>query len=148
MESETEVSTEALAAAKRRRVELKSAVSSVESAAAAPAASAGWADDLVRELEELREAFDQHVEEVEGRDGLLAEVVTTAPRLANKVKQVEAEHPPLIEQIARTIDEVRASADPERSRVVVLEALAAVARHRQRGADLVYEAYSVDIGGG
>ena len=26
--------------------------------------------------------------------------------------------------------------------------LVALARHRQRGADLVYEAYAVDIGGG
>ena len=33
-------------------------------------------------------------------------------------------------------------------RVELTALLAALARHRQRGADLVYEAYAVDLGGG
>ena len=36
----------------------------------------------------------------------------------------------------------------ERLRSVLTSLLVALARHRQRGADLVYEAYAVDIGGG
>ena len=146
--SDTTAATDALSAAKQRRVELKSAVSSVETAAAAPAAIPGWVDTLVGELDDLRIAFDQHVDEVEGPDGLLAEMLQTAPRLANRVRRVEGEHPELVEQIAATIGAVRASSEPELARAAVLEVLAAVARHRQRGADLVYEAYSVDIGGG
>jgi hypothetical protein len=35
----------------------------------------------------------------------------------------------------------------EHQRRHALELMAALVRHRQRGADLVYEAYSVDIGG-
>ena len=146
--SETNDSSSALAAAKQRRVELKSAVSSVETAAAAPARSPGWTDALVRELDDLRIAFDQHVDEVEGDDGLLVEVLATTPRLDNKVRSIKAEHPELVEQIARTIDDVKASTDPDLARAAALDVLAAVAGHRQRGADLVYEAYSVDIGGG
>ncbi|MDQ1458785.1 MAG: hypothetical protein QOI08_269, partial [Actinomycetota bacterium] len=33
-------------------------------------------------------------------------------------------------------------------RVELTALLAALARHRQRGADLVFEAYAVDLGGG
>ena len=36
----------------------------------------------------------------------------------------------------------------ERIRGVLTSVLVALVRHRQRGADLVYEAYAVDIGGG
>lgn len=37
---------------------------------------------------------------------------------------------------------------PDALRSEVLDLLVAVARHRQRGADLVYEVHNVDIGGG
>ena len=146
--SETNSSSEALAAAKQRRIELKSAVSRVETAAAAPAAGPGWTDHLIRELDDLRIALEQHVDEVEGHDGLLAELREFAPRLANKITRIQAEHPVLVDQLDRTIDHVKASAEPGDARADVLETLAAVARHRQQGADLVYEGYSVDIGGG
>ncbi len=36
----------------------------------------------------------------------------------------------------------------EELRVELTALLAALARHRQRGADLIYEAYAVDLGGG
>ena len=141
-------SSDALAAAKRRRVEMKSAVSQVETAAAAPSGSPGWTDQLLRELDDLRIALEQHIEEVEGHDGLLEELLMFAPRLANKINSIQGEHPELVEQIDRTIEVVKTADEPELARVDVLETLAAVARHRQRGADLVYEGYSVDIGGG
>ena len=142
-----EARSEALLAATERRIELKTAVSTVERAAAAPAAKPSWRQELLRELYVLRVALDQHVEEVEGEDGLLLEMLQIAPRLAHKIDQVRDEHPPLCEQIAETIDLVEESDDVEQTRAVVLEALLAVARHRQRGADLVYDGYNVDIGG-
>ena len=36
----------------------------------------------------------------------------------------------------------------EAVRVAAVDVLGAISRHRQKGADLVWEAYSVDIGGG
>jgi hypothetical protein len=39
------------------------------------------------------------------------------------------------------------SAEPQALRDGLTDLLAELVRHRQRGADLVYEAYSVDIGG-
>ena len=146
--SEAESRSEALEAAKARRVELKSAVSSVERAAARPSSKPSWREDLLRELDDLRTALDQHVDEVEGEEGLLAELMFTVPRLANKIDRIQAEHPGLQSQVAETIETVTTSDELEAVRDVVLDTLVSIARHRQKGADLVYEGYSVDIGGG
>ncbi|MDH3755197.1 MAG: hypothetical protein OEU32_15100 [Acidimicrobiia bacterium] len=140
--------TEALAAARKRRVSLKTAVSAVEVAAASPAADPSWRSDLVDELRGLRGAFDDHVDEVEGDDGLLAELLADAPQLANHIRNVRDEHPDLCVQIDSTIEQVEGGAEPEQARDLVLETLLSVARHRQHGADLVYQAYYIDIGGG
>jgi len=45
-------------------------------------------------------------------------------------------------------DEAAYVAWAEEVRVELTALLAALARHRQRGADLIYEAFAVDIGGG
>ena len=146
--SDFESRSGALIAATARRVKLKSAVSKVEVAAAAPAARPGWRDDLVRELDELQIALDQHVAEVERPDGLLAELKKTTPRLSNKIRRVGDEHPELCRLCAEAIELAKHSEQVSNNRKSVLNLLIAIARHRQRGADLVYEAYNVDIGGG
>ena len=146
--NQADPTTEALRAASERRIQLKAAVTNVERAAAAPSAKAGWLDDLIVQLEDLRIALDQHVDEVEGEFGLLAELTQFAPRLVNKIDRVRDEHPALESQVAEAILSVKESESPEETRSTVLEALVSIARHRQKGADLVYEVYSVDIGGG
>jgi hypothetical protein len=146
--NQADPTTEALRAASERRIQLKVAVTNVERAAAAPSARGGWRDDLIVELEDLRIALDQHVHEVEGESGLLAELTQFAPRLVNKIDRVRDEHPALETQVAEAILSVKESESPDETRSTVLEALVSIARHRQKGADLVYEVYSVDIGGG
>ncbi|MFT7597560.1 MAG: hypothetical protein ACI8TP_000480 [Acidimicrobiales bacterium] len=146
-ETEQETSS-ALRAAKALRVELKSAVSQVEVAAAGPIKEPGWQAELLQALEGLRIALDQHVEEVEADHGLLVEVENASPRLARTVVQVRDEHPVLQRQVAATIAVAKEQGNSDHVRTHVLETLMAVARHRQAGADLVYESYSVDLGGG
>ncbi len=142
----------AFAAAGERRVELKSTMSAVEVVAAGPSGAPGWRDRLTAALIALSEALDTHVEEVERPDGLLGELTEAAPRLVNRIDRLRDEHPPLQEQMATLIDRARAQGSaatpPDELRVEILEALVAIARHRQRGADLVYEVHNVDIGGG
>lgn len=140
--------SEALAAATERRVELKDAISAVERAAASPSAMPSWRDYVLRELETLRLALDRHVSEVEGDDGLLAELTTEVPRLAHKIDQVRDEHPGLVRMVDETIILFNESDDTEAIRGSILETLFAIVRHRQRGADLVFDGYNVDIGGG
>ena len=147
-EDESTTTTEALEAARARRIDLKSAVSAVEVAAASPAGDPEWRPDLVNELRGLREAFDGHVAEVEGEDGLLAELLLHAPQLANQIRNVQGEHPGLCAQIDQALERVEADGSADEVRDLVLQTLIGIARHRQHGADLVYRAYSIDIGGG
>jgi hypothetical protein len=135
MEDADPAQSEAVSAAKRRRVELKQAMSDVEVAAAAPAPDANWGNALLESLEQLNAALEQHAEEVESAGGLLDEIVDVAPRLHKRVMQQRQEHVVLIDQTLA--GEVRAE---------VLDALIAIARHRQHGSDLVYDAYMIDIG--
>jgi septal ring factor EnvC (AmiA/AmiB activator) len=138
----------ALEAARRRRVELQEAVSSVEIAASSPIGGPNWRSNLQTELESLRIALEQHVEEVEGAEGLLAQLRDDAPRLINKINRVRDEHPELTQQVADAIASAKGSSGAEDLRSQVLAVLVSIVRHRQRGADLVYEGYHVDIGGG
>lgn len=138
----------ALEAARQRRVELKEAVSDVEIAASSPIGWPNWRSNLQTKLESLRIALEQHVEEVESPEGLLAQLTDDSPRLVNKIDRVRDEHPELTRQVADAIASAKGSSDAEELRREVLAVLVAIVRHRQRGADLIYEGYDVDIGGG
>ena len=140
--------SDALRVAAEKRVELKQALSQVESAAASPAGEVGWREQLIGALEKLQGSLSQHVEEVEATDGLLAELATLAPRLVNQIGHVRDEHPVLCRQVAGAIELARSRSDVEQVRAEVLDTLSAIASHRQKGADLVYEGYNVDIGSG
>lgn len=136
----------AVRGARERRLALGDAMTRTEQALTVPSGSPTWRQEVGDALAAVRAALDDHVSEVEGEAGLLDELRQLAPRLSAAAAQLEREHPPLCAQAeaalaavpAAPVDEVRATA---------LELLTALSRHRQRGADLVYEAYNVDIGG-
>ncbi len=138
---------------RRRREAVLDAVAAVEAALAAPAAGAGWRDDLRTALVELHATLQDHVEETEGPDGFLARVRDDAPRLSNQVTRLIGEHAELTELSTKLVDRLdgvaleRMSEEAGAVRDDALQLLAAVVRHRQRGADLIYEAYQVDVGG-
>jgi hypothetical protein len=81
---------------------------------------------------------------------LWEQIRTDAPRLDGKLRRLGREHLSLSAEIDGLFEEL-AIADDEprllglRERVTAL--LAQLARHRQRGADLIYEAYQRDVGG-
>jgi len=116
-----------------------------------PASSASersWRVQLRGLLDPVRKAFAEHRAATEGAHGLYAEVVHDAPRLAHTVDGLVAEHHALdtaMAKLAHWTDEV--SADAEAIRRGALEVLGELSRHRQHDADLVYEAYTTDIGG-
>ena len=142
-------SDESLAKVVRQRSQLGDAMQRVEEAAAAPAAKASWAEDLSERLRQLETAFDQHIIEAQSPTGILNQVVDQAPRLQNATEHLKRED----DRIAQTIDDVIETAEAGSADVViglresVMEVLVDLARHRQQGADLLYEAYAVDIGG-
>ena len=94
----------------------------------------------------VRDAFAEHVAATEGPDGRYAELVEHAPRLAAGVAVLVREHGDMLQAFDRLLR--RASGmDEAELRVHAGDVLRDLSRHRQRGADLVYEAYATDIGG-
>ena len=133
-----------------RRAELRESMSALELALAAPLADPGrWLERVHAALVELDGDLRAHVEITEGPEGLHSDVTDIAPRLAEPAKQLADEHG----VVRRLIDDLLAlpvgldHAQLEQARAQASDLLAMLVRHRQRGADLVYEAYQVDVGG-
>lgn len=107
-----------------------------------------WRDQLRHLLDPLREAFAAHRAATEGDEGIYAEMVNHAPRLARTVDGLVAEHHAIdsaMATLAHWADEV--SADAELLRRRAIDVLNELTLHRQHDSDLVYEAYATDIGG-
>src|SRR5262249_61202329 len=99
--------------------------------------------------------WTRHIVETEAPGAFLDELVSEAPRLSTPASRLRREHseilaiitrvekrmtlPPAPDDYDRWVDDVRA----ELTALIV-----SLAKHRQRGAGLVYEAHDVDIGGG
>ena len=135
-----------LSKARRRRIELRDAVAELESALSGAASGEGWRDAVRTSTAGLRAAIDAHVSEVEAPDGLLAEIVDDAPRLSNEVELIKREHARMLvdtDVILSDLDE----AEPRDIRARAMDLLRDIVAHRQRGSDLVWEAYDTDIGG-
>jgi hypothetical protein len=132
--------------ARVRRHALREAMEAMEHAIGRPVASEDWARVVEVALGDLEEAIRAHIEEVEAPDGLLAEMLEVAPRLSALVDTIRDEHRGLIESLGQTrqlLDLEPFDGLAVRRRAVSL--LGYLARHRQHGSDLVYEAYLVDI---
>ena len=138
--------------ARTRRAELLAAITALERALAAPARDPVWLARVQARADRLASAFDDHVLATEGPDGMYADILRTAPRLNFAVARLVAEHDDArisIIALGKLVDEM-AGGDRdaiERIREDGTELLARLGRHRQRGADLVFEAYEQDIGG-
>jgi hypothetical protein len=141
--------TSALRAAKGQRLSLRRAIDEFKAALAAPAGAADI-ERMVSVLDHVRVVFAVHVEVTESPGGLYEEIMEIAPRLANKIARFEREHAAIAGAISSALDELRT--DDAATPLAGLQdrlshLLDGLVRHRKRGADLVYEAYHVDIGG-
>jgi hypothetical protein len=137
---------------RRRRAELRESMSVLEQALAAPAPgrAAAWTGRVHEALLALSADLRVHVEITEGPDGLYRSVLAAAPRLSNAVDRLSLEHGKLQSLIDDLLSGLTDPATedgvgPARERGTTL--LGQLVRHRQRGADLIFEAYQTDIGG-
>ena len=144
---------EHLEQARKHRAGLRAAIGSVERAlsTAAHGRVAAWSADLRAELTDLADALHSHIELTEASDGLLADIAASAPRLAHRVQKAREDHVVLRAAAARAIESLppgdggAGDAGVAQARDRVVELLTALVHHRHLGADLVYEAYNVDI---
>jgi hypothetical protein len=145
--------TPALEEARRRRADLHRALVDLEQTISGPAAGRirEWTGEVARRLRQLDHALDEHIAVTEHEGGLYEEILAQAPHLAGKLRRVGAEHAVLRESVSTLLSRFESTpigdAWPlEAARADVQRLLGKVVRHRQLGADLVWEAYSVDIG--
>ena len=137
---------------RRHRAELRESLSALEDALAAPATSdrARWAQRVHVALVELSGDFREHIDITEGPNGLFRELVKTSPRLSDAVASLTREHVLICGQVDNLLARVTAPdviKDVVRVRALGTMFLGRLVRHRQRGSDLVFEAYQFDIGG-
>ncbi len=149
--------SDALGAARRQRRGVRAALVALESSTASPSVDDAWLATIRERLDELATAFADHVAVTESDDGLFAETVERAPRLARRVRVLHDDHVTItaaIEAARATAATATVADDPTDDdvattiRAAVGDVMGRITRHRQLGADLVYEAYNVDIEGG
>jgi hypothetical protein len=154
MEPNEEI-TNALDEARQRRRTLHDTIWHREEAISSPAAGRipEWTASVLKEMIGVRDAFGQHVIVTEKPDGLYDEILERAPRLEGNVRRLREEHPEIVKKIEETVtrlEQVDIGMDAwplDQARDDLQRFIGLVIRHRQRGADLVWEAYNVDIGG-
>lgn len=159
-EPEVEAEAEHLLEVRRRRAELLESINALEQALAAPVPGGPirWVQHVSAALLELSGDFRDHVEITEGPAGLYARVNRSSPRLSHQVERLIQDHKTLTTLMSDLLtlvgkaagefargDSMRADVDEVRDRGTTL--IGALVRHRQRGSDLMYEGYTVDIGG-
>ena len=152
----TEASPVALSSAREQRADLWRHMTALEHALSHPLPGRvnTWGGEVHDALVDLSSGFEHHCAAVEAPDGLFASVLEAAPRLDHAVRRLAEEHIEISALISELLREVRTltregteeEARETRGRITGL--LGRLSQHRQRAADLVYEAYAVDIGVG
>jgi len=132
--------------ARLKRKSLGEAMRALEASISGAAPLAGWTQAVRDSVRDLREAFHEHIVVTEGPQGLLAEIVDLSPRLSGEAGLIKEEHQALEESLRGL--ESSLGDEPEAVRRKATIVLGRLTLHRQRGADIVYEAYNVDIAAG
>ncbi len=106
--------------------------------------------DIEGAAERLVDLVFEHVDLAEAPDGVIADVMARAPRLAHATRSLEDEHREL-EALAQGLlaaahEELDAGTPQVRD--AAQELVERLQAHRRKGATLLFDAYELDIGGG
>lgn len=130
-----------------RRYQLYEAMRRLEAAVARPSGLADWRMEIETAVADLDSSLDDHIRRTEFDDGLFAEILGGSPHLASRIADLEEEHGEL-QAACRKALSMAADWSPTRLRRKANVLLARLAFHRQSGAELLYDAYNVDIAAG
>lgn len=141
---------ELLDAVRVRRDRLYDAILSVERALASPAGdnAEGWAAALTAPVNSLQEVLNDHVSGTEGAEGLFEQMREDAPHLLPALERLRVDHDPLLDGTRELIDalpNVRDDDGVDLVRLHALDLLRHLLEHRHRGAELLYDAYAIDV---
>lgn len=148
-------STNPVDLAVQQRERLRDALVAFEDAlsSAGPRRAAAWAEGVVQCILRVEAEFHTHIDFTEQEDGLYDDILEAAPRMSHRVDQLRQEHNEIAIALSDCLTRIElvpntAHADWVAARRDDCNALLGrLVRHRQRGADLVYEAYS-EVGEG
>ena len=109
-----------------------------------------WGEAVHDALVTMVGDFGAHVDVTEGPSGLHETILSRDLRLANAVHALTAEHSEMARMIAALVADsqppvIESDVDSLRDRATCL--LGMLVKHRQTGADLIYEAFHADVGG-
>ena len=138
----------ALSVVGERRRTLSEAMAGLESAVASASGAYWWRERVEDALADLSDALEAHVKEVEAPSGLLAEIIDEAPRLGAEVQTMKDEHTDLKDGVMALWNTVTGLPDGitnDKIRRKATSLLGRLTLHRQKGADLIFDAYNVDI---
>lgn len=147
------VTTTALHTLRLRRAELRESIGALEAALAAPAGGRAvvWGERVHTALVAVAGDFREHVAVTEGEGGLHQAILAGDLRLANAVNALTSEHQLIGAELAALVEDTEppvTAEDAVQVRERATRLLGIILGHRQRGADLIYEAFQTDIGGG
>jgi hypothetical protein len=128
-------------------MELLGGIQRMEHAILTPVGDPAWRPGVTSAVAQLKAAFAEHVDRTEGPSGLYAGVVDDAPRLARGVSCLVDEHESMWSALDELEGRLRHAHDHEAVLWHAARLIREVWQHRQRGADLLYEAYETDLGG-
>jgi hypothetical protein len=150
MSGATNAEKSALSDVRRRRRAFHSALVDLEKALAAAAGRpAEWRQEVKSALVEFDDTLADHVEETEKPGGFFDDILVTAPRLGPSVRRLRDEHTRMRAEVSDLLawcDKDEQEIEELRERA--LDLLRNAVQHRQRGSDLLYEAYEVDVSAG
>ena len=110
-----------------------------------------WIAAVGGALSGLGTAWQEHVEFTEGPDGLFEELLDDSVEVAPEVDHLRRDHEVLVAAMGRA-QELLASPTAGPDDTKLLQSLTGIVKqvdqHRRRGADLLYQVYSVDVSGG
>lgn len=147
--------TRLVAHARAEHDDLLEAIHRLEAAlgAAAPGREHAWHKQVVDQLRAVVDLLKHHSQSAEAGNGLLAMVVDLQPRLLHRVERLRREHADLLSQsqaLCHQLEHLGPNELPSyreiRQRTTWL--LNALRHHRASTADLIFEAFETDIGGG
>lgn len=111
--------------------------------------SSTLAEELGHSLSRLSSSWAAHIAETEASEGLLSDLVARAPRLCAAVGQLRSDHPVLAEELRLLrLKLIEERALTPATRAAMSDLLDRIQQHDQAGADLIWDAYNQDIGGG
>ena len=132
--------------ARERRELLHAAIVDLDAALEGPEDDeAAWCQAVRSSLTRMHATLEAHAQEAEASDGLLGRILAEEPVFGPRVAAMKREHEELIRHSAELMERCCNPMTPDELHEQAAGLRDEVERHRHRAADLLFDAYELDI---